>query len=141
MLRHETYTPTSCSTAADKAKFLRQFQKFVESDFAPSKFPKWFYNRLSMTFGHIAHYNKGGFFGTFFESTRDKVEFLRQTLGYGCYGDAGFTYCDVERDIQSWLREQSTLAQYQTKTRRLKTVTNTYSKPGTFSMKARSSAC
>jgi hypothetical protein len=107
------FTPTNWDTAEDKAKFVQQFKAFVLSDFSDKKFPKWFYTRLSMTFGHIAHFNQGGFFGTFFCSAQDRVMFLRQTLAYGCYGDPKFTYGDAEREIQEWLRERGTLAEYE----------------------------
>jgi hypothetical protein len=106
------YTPTKFSTAQDKEKFYKQFQKFVESDFARSKFPKWFYTRLSMTFGHIAHYDQHGFYGEFFTSTKGKAEFLKQTLLHGCYGDPAFTYSDVEKDLQAWVREQRLFEKY-----------------------------
>ena len=107
------YTATKFSTVEDKEKFVHQFKKFIESDFAKSKFPKWFYNRLSMTFGHIAHYNQAGFFETFFTNTRDKVRFLQSTLETGCYGSPEHTFCDCEHDIHVWLKEQGTLEKYQ----------------------------
>ena len=73
----------------------------MQSDFASSKFPRTFYQRLSMTFGHIAHYNQGGFFETFFTTTHDKVRFLRQTLAHPCHGDPAGPTADVERALQS----------------------------------------
>lgn len=51
------FTDTPSAAKEAKVKFCEQFVRFVESDFAPSAFPKWFYQRLSMTFGHIAHYD------------------------------------------------------------------------------------
>lgn len=107
------FTPTKWDTAEQKEKFVSQFKRFVESDFAQSKFPKWFYQRLSNCFGHIAHYNQGGFYATFFESTQDKVQFLEQSLNSPCYGDPAFTYSDAERVIQDWLREGNWLEKYQ----------------------------
>src|SRR3990167_862659 len=65
-----TYTATEFDTAADKEKFELQFKRFVMSDFAENKFPNWFYKSLSMTFGHIAHYNKAGFYSTFYYNGR-----------------------------------------------------------------------
>ncbi len=103
------YTPTQHSTEADKAKFVAQFKAFVESDFALSKFPKWFYIRLSMTFGHIAHYNQAGFYETFFNDLRGKMRFIEQCLTWPCYGSPAFTYCDCEEEIQHWLHERATL--------------------------------
>jgi hypothetical protein len=50
------FVPTEFSTAADKADFGNTFLHFVDADCAQNLFTKKFYNRLSMTFGHIAHY-------------------------------------------------------------------------------------
>lgn len=98
-------TPTQFSTVQDKEKFVAQFKKFVESDFSANKFPKWFYTRLSMTFGHIAHFNQGGFFDVFFRSNGGKLDFLRRTLKYECYGSPDYTFSDAEREIQNWIKE------------------------------------
>ena len=59
------FTPTKWATTQDKATFAKQFVRFVESDFAAKHFTDKFYRRLSNTFGHIAHYNRGGFWDTF----------------------------------------------------------------------------
>jgi hypothetical protein len=109
----DQFTPTQWDTAEKKAAFAHQFVRFVQADFAKSKFTKAFYVRLSMTFGHIAHYNQGGFFEEFFTTTEGKVRFLRMTLQHPCYGDAGWTYSDVERALQSWLRENGVMEKYE----------------------------
>lgn len=106
----DKFTPTKWDTGDKKAAFAKQFIRFVQSDFARSKFPKTFYQRLSMCFGHIAHFNQHGFFETFFTTTEGKVRFLRMTLAHPCYGDPSYTYCDVERALQTWLRENDVLA-------------------------------
>ena len=93
-------TPTKFSTVADKEKFLKHFQRFVKSGYNKNLFYKWFYTRLSMTFGHIAHYNRHGFYGTFFESREGIDRFWCLTMSYGCYGDPAYTFCDVEKEIQ-----------------------------------------
>ena len=61
----------------------------------------------------IAHYNRGGFWDTFFTSTADKVRFLRITVQYPCYGDPAWTFSDVEQAVQAWLKAEGTLEQYQ----------------------------
>jgi hypothetical protein len=99
------FTPTEFSTAEDKARFANQFVAFVESDFSASKFPNWFYKRLSMSFGHIAETDQGGFYETWFSSTARKVQFLKHTLDRGGCGDPRYTYSDVEQDLGVWLRE------------------------------------
>lgn len=96
------FTPTQFSTAEDKAKFANHFARFVEKDFPWSLFHKKFYNRLSMTFSHIAHFNQHGFYGTWFRTTANKLHFLKWTL-QPVFGDPAFTYVDVERELQSWL--------------------------------------
>lgn len=109
-----TYTATKFSAVADKEKFERQFKAFVLSDFAASKFPKWFYTRLSMCFGHIAHYNQGGFYSTFFESTKDKLRFLKITTTHpyaGC-GDPAYTYSDVESVLTQWVLNENLIGKY-----------------------------
>jgi len=107
-----TFTPTRWDTAQDKAAFAKQFVRFVQSDFAAKHFTDKFYRRLSNTFGMIAHYNRGGFWSEFFTSTADTLRFLEQCLQHPCYGDPAWTYSDVERALQAWLREDGTLDRY-----------------------------
>jgi hypothetical protein len=53
------FVPTKFSSAQDKADFGNAFLYFIESEWARTAFSKSFYNRLSMCFGHIAHYVDG----------------------------------------------------------------------------------
>jgi hypothetical protein len=108
----DQFTPTKFDTADDKAWFANQFVRFLESGFDQRHFTERFYRRLSNTFGHIAHFNRGGFWETFFTTTGDKVKFLELTLRHPCYGDASWTYSDVERSLQSWLAVDGTLAKW-----------------------------
>jgi hypothetical protein len=109
----DRFTPTQWQSADDKARFAKQFIRFVQSDFSMKQFPKTFYVRLSMTYGHIAQYNQHGFFDTFFATTEGKVRFLRMTLQHPCRGDPAWTFSDVERGLQAWLRENDVLAKYE----------------------------
>lgn len=101
-------------TAADKAKFANHFVRFVESEFKATLFPKWFYNRLSMTFGHIAHYNLAGFYGEFFTNTPDKLRFLNVTVSpwHGFAGVPEYTYVDVEKILAKWVTENGLIEKY-----------------------------
>lgn len=114
LFKAEQFTPTRHDSAADKARFANVFVRFVESGFKETLFPKWFYTRLSMTFGHIAHYNQQGFYFEQFSSTRRRIEFLRQTVGFPSMmgGDPHFTYSDVERVLAQWVRERKLLDYY-----------------------------
>ena len=69
----DKFTATKWQGAEEKAKFARQFIKFIQWDFCKKQFTKAFYQRLSMTFGHIARYNFGGFYEEFFTTTEGKV--------------------------------------------------------------------
>lgn len=108
----DQFTPTPFDTAADKAKFANHFVKFVEQDFPQRLFPKWFYTRLSLTFGHIAHYNINGFWSEFFTSLANKVRFLEQTVGYESSISPEYTYCDVERVLRDWVLENQWIEKY-----------------------------
>ncbi|VTZ23148.1 conserved hypothetical protein [Methylocella tundrae] len=98
------FTPTKWNSAEDKAMFGNSLLKFLANDFPRNAFTKRLYQRLSNTFGHIANYDLTGFFSTFFEDTAGKIDFLQQTLQWPCWGDPEYTYCDVERVVQTRLR-------------------------------------
>jgi hypothetical protein len=107
------FVPTEFHTAEDKAKFANQFVKLVESDFSKNMFPKWFYTQLSMTFGHIAHYNQMGFYDEFFRDTKGKIDFLKITIYYPYSGDAAYTYSDVERVLAHWVLGERITEKYE----------------------------
>ena len=98
------FVPTQWDTAEQKAKFANALLTFVAHDFPRSKFHEGFYRRLSNTFGHIAHYNRDGFYQRFFLTAEDKYAFLEQCVTWPCYGDPTYTFCDVERAVQPRLR-------------------------------------
>ncbi len=107
------FVPTKFSTAQDKAEFGNTFLHFIESEWARTVFSKSFYNRLSMCFSHIAHYDAAGFYATWFTSDADRLRFLRHTLAWPCWGDPEYTFCDVERAIQQEIRKRNYLARYE----------------------------
>lgn len=106
------FTPTEWDSAEVKAEFANKLCQFMAADFKEGLFTKAFYNRLSMTYGHIAHFNREGFFGTFFRDLAGKIAFLEQTLHWPCFGDPAWTYCDVERAVQHRLRQCDLLTAY-----------------------------
>jgi hypothetical protein len=110
------FVPTKFSTAQDKADFGNTFLHFIESEWARTAFSKSFYNRLSMCFSHIAHYDAAGFYATWFTTDADRLRFLRHTLAWPCWGDPEFTFCDVERAIQQEIRKRNYLARYELRT-------------------------
>lgn len=93
------FTPTKWDSAQDKADFANKFIRFIENGFQETQFTKKFYTRLSNCFGHIAHYNKFGFYDTWFSDYYSQVAFLNNALTHSCYGDPAWTYSDVERAL------------------------------------------
>ncbi|MEO8714805.1 MAG: hypothetical protein ABI369_07320 [Acetobacteraceae bacterium] len=106
------FIPTKFSTAAEKAWFANTLCRFIAEDCPRSRWTKRLYQRLSLTFGHIAHYDSLGFWAVFFETTAGKVSFIEQTLSWPCLGQPDHAYCDVERLIQARLRTCHTLDTY-----------------------------
>ena len=109
LLEPEMFCPTKWETADAKAWFGNNLLRFSAENFPEPTFTERFYRRLSMTFGHIAHYNRAGFWAHFFASQTGRVAFLEQTLGHPCYGDPDFTYNDVERAVILRLRAAGVL--------------------------------
>ncbi len=98
------FVPTQWDTAEQKAKFANALTRFIADDFPRSKFHESLYRRLSNTFGHIACYNRDGFYGRFFLNAQDKLEFVEQCVTWPCHGDPTYTYSDVERAVGARLR-------------------------------------
>jgi hypothetical protein len=107
------FVPTKFSTAQDKADFGNTLLHFIESEWLLTVFTKSFYNRLSMCFGHIAHYNRTQFHEEWFSSLAAQVRFLNHTLRFPCYGDPEYTFSDVERAIQREISNRNYLARYE----------------------------
>jgi hypothetical protein len=91
------FTPTKFSTAVDKAEFGNTLLRFIESEWASALFTKSFYNRFSMCFGHIDHFNRTQFYEEWFSSLSAQVRFVKHALRFPCYGDPEYTFSDVEK--------------------------------------------
>ena len=109
----DEFIPTAFSSAGDKAAFGNHFFRFIDSQWKQSVFTKGFYKRLSMCFYHIAHYNLQGFYAKWFADDTARFDFLRHTLADPCYGDAAYTFCDVERAIIAEITQRGLVAQYE----------------------------
>jgi hypothetical protein len=98
-------TPTQWNTVEDKEKFIAKFKGFVKADFKESHFTKEFYNRMSMMRGHIAHYDRGGFYDAQFSTSERRADFLQHWASGHTNGDPAWTWSDVERVLADWLQE------------------------------------
>jgi hypothetical protein len=109
------FTATQFSTPENKASFANHFFRFIDSGWKRTVFTEKFYNRLSNCFSHIAHCDVHGFYETWFTDDSSRLNFLRHTLKFPCYGDPAYTYSDVERAIQLELRGRCLVAWYETR--------------------------
>jgi hypothetical protein len=99
----DRFAATQHDSAAAKARFANHYVRFVAAGFDRALFQQWFYRRLCMSFGHIAHRDLDGFYNTWFERTFDQYGFVDRALRWRCSGDPAVTYCDVEAALQQWL--------------------------------------
>jgi len=99
------FTPTQFTSAVEKQNFAEKLASFVEQGFKQKQFSQKLYKSLSNSFQHIAHFNRGGFYATWFTTPGDRLRWVDHVLSARIYGDPTFTPCDVERAFQTWLEE------------------------------------
>jgi len=59
------FTDVQYMTAAEKANVLNKWRVFVNSSYKKENFTKSIYEHLCLHCGFIAHYNKSGFYSTY----------------------------------------------------------------------------
>jgi hypothetical protein len=94
------FVPTKWSTAEEKASFGNNLLHFMMAGFVVERFTEKLYTRLSMCFGHIAHYDRHGFADTWFDSPESIAAFVNHLMQWPCHGDPGYTFSDVEQAVQ-----------------------------------------
>lgn len=104
----DEFTATKFSTAEDKAKAVNALLVFVDSGFQESKFTKRVYEALYIhMFGHIAHYNKVGFYDEWFATDEDRQRWMEYAARGGAYGFAtssSYDWADAERVVAEEMR-------------------------------------
>lgn len=90
---------TKFMPAEEKEKVLKDWQRFMKSDFDKAKFTKSLYNHLIQHCSFIAHYNIQGFYSTYFENPEDTIKFMKQfDREQGCVS--------VEYGMKYWLNSE-----------------------------------
>lgn len=107
------FVPTKFSSAADKAEFGNALLYFLDANCHQELFTKKLYNRLSMTCEHIAHYDRAGFYDTWFTQARHKAAFIEKIPRWPCHGDPEYTFSDVEQAVQRVVRDRNYLARFE----------------------------
>ena len=100
------YVATKWDSAEDKAKFCEWLKKFLLAGCPRGKLQKTKYGRLCGMFGFIAHYNVHGFWDARFGSDEAILETLEQMRDWSMGGDPAWTWSDVEKEIQAFIRTE-----------------------------------
>ena len=108
-------TATKFRTAEDKEKALRMFKAFFQKGCPESGFTKFLYDYASNMYGHIAHYNRQGYYEEWFKTPAKIVEWLGRALMNPCFGDPSCTVSDVEMGLQDWIRGSGLRDKYEAK--------------------------
>jgi len=96
--------------AEEKEKVLKDWKRFIESDFSKANFTKSLYQHLIQHCEFIAHFNQYGFYDTYFEDPEDTLKFIKQfDKSQGCLSvEYGMTYwlnSDDYKDINTAMVE------------------------------------
>ena len=104
-------------SAKDKGLVLKQWERFIDSGFDRKYFTDRLYKHLINHCSFIAHYDRGGFFETYFAEKRNTGKFIDQFTGgisaeYGMdywlggdYDDINPTMCEVMQKYAPDLKE------------------------------------
>lgn len=103
------FTATQWDDGAAKARFARHFLRFLGQGMPEHLFTQAFYRRLSLCFGHIAHYSRHGFLDHYFRTASDKRRFLQDSMDWSPMGDPAWTWCDVELALQQRIQASGLL--------------------------------
>ena len=102
-LAADRFTATPHSTPEEKAHFCDNFVRFVLRGFDRKLFKSKFYHRLSLIFGHIAHFNENSFWDVWFSTPEKQRHFVQHVHEWIAMGDPHFCWSDVERELKSWV--------------------------------------
>ena len=111
------FTPTKWHSAEEKARMTNKFTKFILNGFQQPSFTKEMYKRLSTMFGHIAEYDIQGFYAVWLKDDAACLKWAENVgkggvLGF-IVGDPAWTWSDVEKALQEWIRENRIVEQIQ----------------------------
>lgn len=101
------FASTEHTSSKEKAEFANRLASFVINGFQLGHFTNIIYNHLNHCFGHIAHYNRDGFYAVWFASPEQQSKFIRHVLEHKSVGSSKYTFSDVEAAFQAWLVKQN----------------------------------
>jgi hypothetical protein len=77
------FTATKWDSAAEKTAFANALCRFMSADFRESLFTQKLHRRLALSFGHIAHFERGCFYNHFFRDLHGKMAYPRRNVRPG----------------------------------------------------------
>ena len=101
--RAEQFKPTPWDTEHEKASFANWLVEFVCKGFSAPDFTARRYKQLSNLFGHIAHYDRTGFFYEWFRDIHAQLRFVANIRETRPAPDTAHTWGDVERALKRWV--------------------------------------
>lgn len=91
---------TKFMTAAEKQRVLKQWERFLKSGLKWEQFDKALYHHLMQHCSFIAHYDRAGFYSTYFESGDTIKQFLSQ------FDDRAGIPASVEYGMTYWILDE-----------------------------------
>lgn len=117
------FSATKWHTTKDKADMANKITRFILNGFQRPSFNKEMYKRVSCMFGHIAEYDMHNFYLTWFDDDAACQRWVQNVLRGGVLGfivgDPTWTWSDVERALQQWMKENQILEQIQSESVRI----------------------
>ncbi len=99
----DQFTHAQCGSPQDKADFGNNLVAFILGGYKFADFTDALYKRLSMTFGHIAHYDRRGFYSEWFSDGNSILQWIDYIRNYTPLGSAEWTFSDLEREFKGWI--------------------------------------
>lgn len=138
-------------TADEKRKVLRQWERFLKCGCTRETFTKSLYDHLIQQCSFIAHYDRQGFYATYFQEPEDTIHFLRQfdnrngipkSIEYGMtywYTDADYNDINAEmcRIASRYIPDLVRKCQTEQEDRDIRRARALMAKHGIYTLKAR----
>lgn len=93
----EQFKDAKFMAAAEKTMVLKQWKAFIAGSFQWEHFTERLYKHLSLHCSFIAHYNRAGFYDTYFSNPEDTIRFVAQF-------DRSKGSISVEYGMDFWLK-------------------------------------
>lgn len=99
-----------------ESKVLTKMKKFILAGMPASRFTEELYGWFRNMYGHIAHYDRGGFFATWFGDNPCRAEFLKRAdIEANCcrHWTAPYPEKRLEQELAQWIRSEGLVEKYE----------------------------